>query len=99
VGELLDAVGGVGVYVVLFGLLAWALYYAFGPQVLGLPTMLGVLVLIAGVRIFSNVGLAGLAAVVVGIIALVLIIGMAMTLGGQPPARSVEQKADDDFRR
>jgi hypothetical protein len=79
--ELLDALVKVGIYVVLFGALGWSLYYAFGPQVFGLPAMIAVLVTIAGVRIFSNVGVAGLAAVVVGLAAVVVIIGMAMSVG------------------
>jgi hypothetical protein len=93
VSELLEAVAGVGAYVVLFGLLLWALYFAFGPQVLGLPAMLGVLVIVAGIRIFSNAGLSGLAFVVLALCALVMVIGMAMRLGtdrgprrpGSPP--------------
>jgi hypothetical protein len=83
VGDLLHALLVVGIYVVLFGLLAWALYYAFGPQVVGLPAMLAVLVIVAGVKtVIPNVGLAGLAVMVVGLAAVVVIIGMAMTVGG-----------------
>jgi hypothetical protein len=81
VGEFVEAVGGVAVYVGLFGLLLWALYFAFGPQVLGLPTMIGVLVIAAGIRVFSNAGLAGFAFVILGLFALVMIIGMSMRLG------------------
>jgi hypothetical protein len=81
VSELAEAVAGVGVYVVLFGLLLWALYFAFGPQVLGLPAMIGVLVIVAGIRIFSNAGLSGLAFVVLGLFVLVMVIGVAMRLG------------------
>jgi hypothetical protein len=80
VSELAEAVGGVGVYVVLFGVLLWSLYFAFGPQVLGLPAMIGVLVIVAGIRIFSNAGLSGLAFVVLGLFVLVMVIGMAMRL-------------------
>jgi hypothetical protein len=85
--ELLEALAGVAGYVVLFGLLAWALYYAFGPAVLGVPTMIAVLVVIAGVRIFSNAGLTGLAAVIVGLAAIVVIIGMAMNGGAGRPGQ------------
>ena len=89
--ELLEAVAGVGIYVVLFGLLLWALYFAFGAQVLGLPAMVGVLVIVAGIRVFSNAGLSGLVFVVLGPFALTMIIGMAMRLGsdrrGAPPKR------------
>ncbi len=82
--------GEVGVYVLLIGLLLWALYFAFGPQALGLPVLIGVLVVVAGVRVFSNAGLSGLAFVVLGLFALAMIIGMAMRLGSdrrpRPPA-------------
>lgn len=79
--ELIEAVGGVAIYVVLFGLLLWALHFAFGPQALGLPVIVGVLVIAAGVRVFSNAGVSGFAFVVLGLLVLALVIGMAMRLG------------------
>jgi hypothetical protein len=81
VGELIEAVGNVAIYVVLFGLLLFALYFAFGPQVLGVPAMVGVLVVIAGISIFSNAGVSGLLFVVLGLLVLAIVIGMAMRLG------------------
>jgi len=96
VGDLLNALFVVGIYVVLFGLLAWALYYAFGPQTVGLPAMLAVLVIVAGVKtVIPNVGLAGLAAVVVGLAAVVVVIGMAMTVGGGRVERSDNERPPD----
>ena len=86
--EFLEAVLVVGIYVGLFGALLWACYFAFGPQVFGLPVLIGVLVVAAGKSVFSNAGLAGLAFIVLGLILLVLVIGMAMRLGSdrrQPP--------------
>lgn len=80
-GELLEALENIGIYVVLFGLLLWALYFAFGPQALGLPVMVGVLVVVAGIRVFSNAGLSGLVFVVLGLFVLAIVIGMAMRLG------------------
>jgi hypothetical protein len=88
VSELLEAVLSVAIYVVLIGLLLWACYFAFGPQVFGLPVIVGVLVVAAGVRIFSNAGVSGLAFVVLGLVVLMLVIGMAMRLGSdrrRPP--------------
>jgi hypothetical protein len=88
VSEFLEAVLAVGVYVALFGLLLWACYFAFGPQVFGLPVLIGVLVVAAGKSVFSNAGLAGVAFIVLGLILLVLVIGMAMRLGSdrrRPP--------------
>ena len=86
--ELLTALANVGAYVLLFGLLAWALYLAFGPQVFGVQVLMAILVIVAGVRVFSNAGLAGLAFVVVGVAALIVVIGMAMAVaakGAIPP--------------
>ena len=80
--ELLESLGNVAIVVALFGALLWALHFAFGSQVLGLPAMLGGLVLIAGVKIFSNSGIGGLVAVVLGLAAVVVVIGMAMNVGG-----------------
>lgn len=96
VSELLEAVVGIGVYVVLFGLLLWALYFAFGPQVLGLPAMVGVLVIVAGIRISSNAGLSGLAFVVLGLFVLAMIIGMAMRLGTDRHGRSRDSEPPPD---
>jgi hypothetical protein len=97
VTELLQAAGGVAIYVVLIALLAWSLYFAFGPQALGLPAMLGVFVVIAGVRIVGNSGLVGLVAVVLGLVAVVLIIGAAMTLGsGRGETRSENERRPDE---
>jgi hypothetical protein len=95
VHELLEALLGVGVYVLLFGLRGWALYYAFGSQVFGVPAMMAVLVVLAGVRIFSNVGLAGLAVLVVGLGVLVMVIGMAMTGGGAKKSHRREDEPVD----
>jgi len=67
VGELLEALAGIGIYVVLIGLLVRALYFAFGPQVLGLQAMVGVLVIVAGIQVFSNAGLSGVAFVLLGL--------------------------------
>ena len=79
--ELLGVAGELAIGVALIVLLGWALYFAFGPQVLGLPAMLGVFVVIAGVRVIGNVGLAGVLVILVALVAVVMIIGMAMTVG------------------
>jgi hypothetical protein len=95
VGELLEAVGGVAIIVVLIAVLLWALYFAFGPQALGLPAMLGALALVAGWKISGNSGVGGLAAVVLGVVAILLIIGMAMSFGGRPPQAEQERPPDE----
>ena len=94
-GELLEAVGGVAIIVVLIAVLLWALYFAFGPQALGLPAMLGAFVLVAGWKIADNSGVGGLAAVVLGVVAVLLIIGMAMSFGGRPPQAEQERPPDE----
>jgi hypothetical protein len=78
---------GIVVIAVLLALLAWALWFAFGTQVFGLPAMIGLLVVLAGISVFGNDGLTGLAFVVVALIALALVIGAAMRLGNDRPGR------------
>lgn len=73
--------------IVLIALLIWALYFAFGPQALGVPALVGVLVVAAGVSVFSNAGFAGLVFVLLGLFVLVMIIGMAMRLGNDRGGR------------
>jgi hypothetical protein len=94
--ELLEAVASIAAYVLIIGLLGCALYYVFGPQVLGLPAIVGLLVVVAGVRVFSNTGLAGLGAVVVGLLILVMVIGMAMTLGTERSSHHQDEGSVDD---
>jgi hypothetical protein len=93
--ELLEAVGGVALVVALSAVLLWALYFAFGAQVLGLPAMLGLLVILAGNSIAGNSGLVGLVAVLLGLVLLVLVIGMAMSFGGRPPQAEQERPPDE----
>lgn len=81
---------------VLLAVLIWAAYHVIGPQVLGLPVMIGVLVVFAGRSIFSNVGAAGLLAIVVGLAAVVVVIGMAMNVGN---ARSERSRPDEPPKR
>jgi hypothetical protein len=95
VGELLEAVASVAIVVVLIAVLLWALYFAFGPQALGLPAMLGAFVLVAGWKIADNSSVGGLAAVVLGVVAILLIIGMAMSFGGRPPQAEQERSPDE----
>ena len=84
------------VSLVLAGVLAWALYQVFGPQVFGLPVLIGVLVVAAGVSIFSNAGLIGVLAVVLGLAALVVIIGMAMSVGTKRSDRARDVPRPDE---
>jgi hypothetical protein len=95
-GQLLNAVVVVGIYGVLFGLLAWALYFAFGPKVIGLPAMIAALVVVAGVKtVIPNSGVTGLVATVVGLAAVIVIIGMAMTVGSGRTSRAQDERSPD----
>jgi len=96
VSELLEALANVGAYVLALGLVGWGLYRVFGTQVFGVPAMVGLLVVIAGGTIFSNIGLLALAVVVVGLLVLVMVIGMAMTLGPEKPIRPEGERPPDD---
>jgi len=95
---LLESTGGfvgVAVAVVLIGFVA---YWAFGPQAVGLPAIIGLLALWGLISLVSDAGLGGVGIVVVvgGVIAVLLIIGMAMRFGDHPPARSDADRARDD---
>ncbi len=94
--ELLETAVGIGAYALVVGLIGWGLYYAFGSQVLGLPAMIGLAVIVGALSIFSSVVV--LLAMVVGLLVLMLVIGMTMTLGPEPPSRPGEQHPMDDFR-
>jgi len=96
VSELLEVLAAIGAYAVLIGLLIWALYFAFGPQALGLPAMVGVLVIVAGIQVFSNAGLSGVAFVVLGLFVLAMVIGMAMRLGPDEHGASKDSETPPD---
>ncbi|HTZ87876.1 MAG TPA: hypothetical protein VMB05_14510 [Solirubrobacteraceae bacterium] len=95
-GELLEAVGHLALVMALFGVLAWALYFAFGPQVIGLPAMLGALVIVAGVSIVGNVGIQGVVFVLLGLAALIAVIGMAMNVADRRPSGGREPRTVEE---
>jgi ribose 1,5-bisphosphokinase PhnN len=97
--EPLAAIGDVLAIAILVGLvalLAWALHWAIGPQVFGLPAMIALLVIAAGVTAFSNVGVAALAAVLIGLALVVVVIGMAMNVGAKRAGRAADERRKDD---
>jgi hypothetical protein len=79
------------------GLLAWALGHAIGPQVFGLPMMICALVIAAGTTVFSNIGAAALAVIVIGLALVVVVIGMAMTAGDKRADRTRGARRKDDL--
>ncbi|HMD57467.1 MAG TPA: hypothetical protein VKG82_08355 [Solirubrobacteraceae bacterium] len=90
--ELLEAFLNIGAIVLFLGLIGWILYRVFGSQVFGVPAMVGVLVIIAGWTVLGNVGVRGLLAVVIALLVLMLVIGMAMRIGPEPPPSGTEQE-------
>jgi hypothetical protein len=92
VSKLLEAAATVAIIV----LLGWALRRTFGVQVFGVPAFIGLLVILAGRSIFSNSGWTGLLVTVVGLLALAIVIGMAMTLGADRPDRPEDERPLDD---
>jgi hypothetical protein len=96
--ELLEAAANIGAYGLLFGLAGFALYELLGPQVFGVPAIIGVLVIAAGVKVFEAVGLRGLLAMAVALVALVLVIGIAMTLGPEGRGSPAAEKPQEDLR-
>jgi hypothetical protein len=94
--ELLEAIGDISIYVALIALLAWSLYFALGPQVLGLPAMIGVFVVVAGAKIVGNIGPAGVVVVMVALAAVIVVIGMAMTIGDRRSSRPTHTRPSDE---
>lgn len=95
VAELLEAIGGVALVALFVGVIGWLAYRVLGAQVFGLPAIIGVLAFAAFGSALFDLGLLGIAAAVVGVLALWMIIGMAMTLGPERPVRSDDQKPGD----
>jgi hypothetical protein len=96
VGELLEAVANVAAYAAVIVLVGWALQRVFGVQVFGIGGLVGVLVVLAGARVFSNSGLRGLIATVVCLLAVAIVIGMAMTFGDRPD-RIKDERPPEEF--
>lgn len=88
VEELLSSTGSLIAIAVLVAVLGWGLYQLFGPQVLGVPAMVGVLVIAAVWSAFSSAAV--VLAMVAGLLILMLVIGMAMSLGPERPPEPPE---------
>jgi hypothetical protein len=101
VAELAETVGNfaaVGVVVVLVGFVA---YWAFGPQAIGLPALIGLLTLWGATSLVSNAGLGpvGVVLIIAGVLVVLLIIGMAMRLGADVPTRPDADRPGEDSQR
>jgi hypothetical protein len=88
------------VLIVLLVLIVGALYWAFGPALLGLPSMIAVLVVVAGATsIYSNVGLGAVVVIIAGLAAVVVVIGMAMNVGQRRSEGGAQEDRRDEARR
>jgi len=98
VSELLEATGGVAGVVGVVVLIGFAAYWAFGPQAIGLPAIIGLLTVWGLVSLVSDAGLGpvGILVVVAGVIAVLLIIGMAMRFGADPSTRVDGDRRGED---
>jgi hypothetical protein len=68
----------------------------FGSQVLGVPAMVALLAFIALTRALSRDGLLAVLGALVGVLAIWLAIGMAMTHGAKDYVSADEEKPDSD---
>jgi len=65
----------------------WLVSTVVGPQALGLPAIIAVFAAIALASTLTNVGAIGLLTIVVGVIVLLLVIGIAISVGDERPRR------------
>ena len=94
-GELLEVGGGLLALALGVVLVLWVLHYLFGAQVLGLPAMIGVLVVIAVGSAIPSLGILTILALVGGLLVLFVVIGMAMTLGPEKLSKASDEKPNE----
>ena len=94
--ELLAGAGGIGIYILVAAFLLWLAYYLFGPQALGVPAFIGVLVIFALWQALPSLGVLTIAAFVAGVLVLFIVIGMAMSLGAEKPPKAHDEKPPDE---
>jgi hypothetical protein len=96
VTEVLESTGGLALIVAMVVGAGFIAYWVFGPQAVGLPAIIGLFALWGLISLVSDAGLGAIGVVVVigGVIAVLLIIGMAMRFGDRPP-----RWADDERPR
>lgn len=95
---MLESTGGLALIVALVLGAGFIAYWAFGPQAVGLPAIIGLLTLWGLISLVSNAGLGAIGVVVVigGVIAVLLIIGMAMRFGDRPPRRADDERTREE---
>jgi hypothetical protein len=92
VSELFESAGGILVLIVIVALVLWALYSVFGSQAFGLPSLIGVFVVLAVGRAVPSLGFVTLAAIVLGLLVLFIVLGMAMSLGPEELPKAHDEK-------
>jgi len=96
--ELLDTGGGIVLVFAVVVLIGFVAYWVFGPQALGLPTFIGLFTLWGLVSLVSNAGMGpvGIVVIVGGVLAVLLIIGMAMRFGADPSTRVEQERPGEE---
>jgi len=86
-------------YLAAFVGILFGLRFFIGVQAFGLPAIIGLAVLFGMVSLVGDLGIGpvGVVLVVVGIVVVLLVIGMAMSFGGQPRKASEIERPLDDY--
>jgi hypothetical protein len=98
VSELFESAGGVAFAGAAVVVIAFLAYWAFGPQAIGLPAIIGLLALWGLIAFLSDLGLGavGIVFVLAGLLAVLLAIGIAIRLGGEPPGEAEPKTAGEE---
>jgi hypothetical protein len=96
--ELVATGGGIVVLLAVVVLIGFVAYWAFGPQAIGLPALIGLFTAWGLLSLVSNAGLGpvGIVVIVGGVLAVLLIIGMAMRFGADPSTRVDQEKQREE---
>jgi hypothetical protein len=96
VSELFESAGGILVLIVIVALVLWALYSVFGSQAFGLPSLIGVFVVLAVGRAMPSLGILTLGAIVLGLLVLFIVVGTAMSLGPEELPKAHDEKPKEE---
>jgi hypothetical protein len=99
VTEFLEAVLNIGAVVGLVVLVMWVASLFVGPKAFGLPVMIAVFVAVAIPVVISNSGFGvGVVAIGGGVLAVIVVFGLAMTGGPEKPPISKPESPEDRGR-
>jgi hypothetical protein len=96
VSEFVESAGGILVVLLLAVLVLWILYIVFGPQALGVPALIGVLVVIGVGSVVPTLGLFTVVAMIGGLLVLFIVVGMAMSLGPEKLPKAHDERPKED---